>query len=384
MIVAVLKEGFPGENRVALIPPGVASLRKHEGVEVAVEASAGTGALRADGDYEAEGARIEANRARLLSEADIVLAVRGPGADPGFPARDLDRLKQGAIMAGFLEPLAQPEVMRSLAERGVTAFAMELIPRTTRAQSMDALSSMANIAGYEAVLIAAAASAKIFPLMMTAAGTMAPARVLVIGAGVAGLQAIATAKRLGAVVEGYDIRPEVKEQVESLGARFVEFDLQAAEGKGGYAAQQSKEFYQRQQELMAKHLESVDIVITTAAVPGKRAPILITEEMTQHLRPGAIVVDLAAEKGGNCAVTQPGEVVDYRGITVIGTLNLASKAAYHASQMYSKNMTTFLDLLLEDGTANINLEDDIIAGTLVTRAGEITHPAVKKALEETP
>ena len=270
--------------------------------------------------------------------------------------------------------------MQALASRGVTSFAMELVPRITRAQTMDALSSMASIAGYEAVLLGAEHSPKMFPMQITAAGTITPAKVFVLGAGVAGLQAIATARRLGALVEAYDIRPVVKEEVESLGARFVELEIEAeAEGQGGYAAAQSEEFQRRQRRLLAERLASVDVVITTAAVPGKRAPILITTDMSGHLRPGAVVIDLAAEKGGNCELTRAGETVEYQGVTIVGPVNLPSRAAYHASQMYSKNIATFVDLLVKGGDLTLDLEDEIIKGTLVTHQGRVVHSAVLKA-----
>jgi NAD(P) transhydrogenase subunit alpha len=380
MIVAAIKESFPNERRTALIPQHVAALKK-TGVEVVVEAGAGAGSLHGDAEYEQAGARVETSRARLLGEADVVLMVRGPGAYRDFAAADLDRLKKGAVLVGFLEPLAEPEAMKALAERGLTLFSMELIPRITRAQSMDALSSMANIAGYKAVLLAAGTSSKMFPMMMTAAGTITPARVFVLGAGVAGLQAIATAKRLGAVVEAYDVRPEVKEQVQSLGGRFVELDLKTeAQGTGGYAAAQSEDFYRRQQELLAKHFKTADVVITTALVPGRKAPVLISKEMAENLAPGAVVIDLAAEKGGNCAVTEPGRTIDYRGVTVIGPVNLPSEVPFHASQMYSKNVSAFVTQLLKDGQLQLNLEDEIVKGTLVAHGGQLVHPAVLKAL----
>jgi len=383
VIAAIAKESFPAEKRVALIPRDAGAYKK-TGLGIVVEAGAGDAALHADSEYETQGARIEPDRAAVFSAADLLLTVRGPGAHPGFPAADLDRLKKGAVVIGFLEPLAQPEAMRALAERGLTAFAMELIPRTTRAQSMDALSSMANIAGYEAVLLAAKRSPKMFPMMMTAAGTITPSKVFVLGAGVAGLQAIATARRLGALVEAYDIRPEVKEQVESVGARFVELEIEteASAGKGGYAAAQSEDFYRRQRELLAKRLESVDVLITTAAVPGKRATVLITKEMAEHLPLGAVVVDLAAEKGGNCELTQAGVEVVHQGVTILGPLNLATEAAYHASQMYSKNLSSFVTLLVKEGKLALNLDDDIISGTLVAHDGKVVHPAVRKALGE--
>ena len=380
MIAAVIKENFPGEKRVALVPRNVAALTQ-AGLDVIVESGAGSASLHPDSEYEKAGARVETDRGALLSETDLLLTVRGPGAFAGFPSEELDRIKRGAILIGFLEPLAEPETMQALASRGVTAFAMELVPRITRAQTMDALSSMASIAGYEAVLLGARHSPKLFPMQITAAGTITPAKVFVLGAGVAGLQAIAAARRLGALVEAYDIRPVVKEQVESLGARFVELEIETeVEGQGGYAAAQSEAFHRRQRELLAERLASVDVVITTAAVPGKRAPILITADMTEHLRPGAVVVDLAAEKGGNCELTRAGETVVYRGVTIVGPVNLPSQAAYHASQMYSNNIATFVDLLAKGGDLTLDLEDEIIKGTLVTHQGRVVHPAVLKAL----
>ena len=382
MIVAIPKETFPGENRVALAPADVAALVK-AGVEIAVESGAGVGALHKDEAYISQGAKVEDTRARLLSRADTVLMVRGPGADPDFPQSDLDALRPGAALIGFLEPLAEPEWMKSLAGRNLTLFAMDLIPRVTRAQQMDSLSSMATLAGYKAVLLAAQAAPRMFPLMMTAAGTLTPAKVLVIGAGVAGLQAIATARGLGAVVEAYDLRPAVKEQVESLGARFVELDLKAddAETSGGYASEQSDDFYRLQRELLAAHLAKSDVVITTAAVPGKRAPILISRDIFENLRPGSVVVDLAAEKGGNCSLTKPGEQRVVDGVTVIGPINLPSQVPLHASQMYSKNITTFLRFLLQDGGLNVDTSDEIIQGSLVAHGGRLVNPAVLKALK---
>ena len=383
MNVAVIRESFPGETRVALIPSAVGTLTKAGG-QVRVEAGAGDASLHPDREYESQGARIEAERARLLSEADVVLMVRGPGAHREFPAGDLDALTSGAAIIGLLEPLAQPAAAKGLADRNLNAFAMELIPRITRAQSMDALSSMANIAGYQAVLLAANASPKMFPMMMTAAGTVTPAKVFVLGAGVAGLQAIATAKRLGAVVDAYDVRPVVKEQVESLGARFVELGLEtkSAEAVGGYAAAQSEDFYRRQQELLTEHLAAADVIITTALVPGKKAPVLISEEMAARLTPGTVVVDLAAEKGGNCAMTQPGQRVERDGVIVLGPINLPAETPYHASQMYSKNISTFLLYLIHEGALQVDREDEIVQATLVAHEGRVVHPAVQKALEE--
>lgn len=382
MIVAIPKETFPGENRVALVPANVPALAK-AGVEITIESGAGAGAFQSDEAYISRGAKIEDNRERLLSRADTVLIVRGPGADPGFPQSDLDALRPGTALIAFLEPLAEPELMKSLAGRDLTLFAMDLIPRVTRAQQMDTLSSMATLAGYKAVLLAAQAAPRMFPLMMTAAGTFTPAKVFVIGAGVAGLQAIATARRLGAVVEAYDLRPAVKEQVESLGARFIELDLKAdeAETSGGYARQQTDDFYRVQQELLSEHLAKSDVVITTAAVPGKRAPILISRDIFENLRPGSVVVDLAAEKGGNCSLTKPGEQIVVDGVTIIGPTNLPSQVPLHASQMYSKNITTFLLFLLRDGGLNLDTSDEIIRESLVAHGGRLVNPAVLKALK---
>ena len=383
MIVAVPKETYLGERRVALIPTAVPSLTK-AGLEVVIEAGAGEGAKFSDTAFEARGARIETEHLRLLSQADVVVMVRGPGFHREFPARDLDALREGATIIAFLEPLAEPETMIALARRNLTLFAMELIPRTTRAQSMDAVSSMATIAGYKAVLLAANALPKLFPMLMTAAGTITPARVLVMGAGVAGLQAISTARRLGAVVEAYDIRPIVKEEVESLGAKFVELELksQEAQDAGGYATAQSEDFYRREQELLARHVRNADVVITTAAVPGKRAPTLIPKEVVAGMRPGSVIVDLGAEKGGNCAVTVPGETIVHNGVTVVGPIRPAAELAVHASQMYSSNVSAFLLYLVKDGRLNLNLEDEIIRGTLVAHGGTLVHEAVLAALKQ--
>ena len=382
MLVAVPKESFPGETRVALIPAGIAPLKK-AGLEVAVEAGAGAAALHSDAEYESHGARIETDRKALLGQADIILLVRGPGDFVQYPAEDLAACKKGAAFLAFLDPLGQPEMMRDLANRGLTLFSMELMPRITRAQSMDALSSMASIAGYKAVLMAADHAPTIFPMMMTAAGTIKPTKVFVLGAGVAGLQAIATAKRLGAVVEGYDIRTEVREQIESLGGKFVEIkvDVETKTGAGGYAAQQSPEYYARQQELLGQHLSGVDVIVTTAAVPGRKAPVLITEAMMEGLRPGTVVVDLAAERGGNCALTEAGQLVERRGVKILGPINVPAQVPAHASQMYSRNIQTFLSHLVKDGQLQFDLEDEITAGTLVAHEGKVTHPRVQQALE---
>ena len=292
-------------------------------------------------------------------------------------------LKEGTTLISFTEPLAQPEIMKKLAERKLTVFSMELMPRTTRAQSMDALSSMATIAGYKAVLAAADASPKLFPMFMTAAGTITPSRVFILGAGVAGLQAIATARRLGAVVEAFDIRPVVKEEVESLGAKFVQLEMDAdeAQDSGGYATAQSEDFYRRQQELMAERIKNSDVVITTAAVPGKKSPVLISEEVVADMRPGSVIVDIAADKGGNCAVTKPGEKIVHKGVIVIGPLNIPAGVPVHASQMYSKNISTFLLHMVKEGKLELDLEDEITKGALVAHAGELVHQAVLDALQ---
>jgi NAD(P) transhydrogenase subunit alpha len=323
-----------------------------------------------------------ASRAEVFETADVILQVRGPGANPESGARDLAEYRRGQTAIGFGEPLTAIDAARQLAAAGVTFLAMELMPRITRAQSMDALSSMATIAGYKAVLIAADSLPRMFPMLMTAAGTVAPARVLVIGAGVAGLQAIATARRLGAVVSGYDIRAAVKEQIESLGARFVVLDMgeTAAEDKGGYAKAMGEDFYRRQRELLGDVLAEQHVVITTAAVPGKKAPILITREMSARMAPGSVIVDIAAERGGNCELTRPGEVVVEAGVSIHGPVNLASTIPYHASQMYAKNIATFLKYLVKDGQLALNREDEIVRETLVTQGGEVVHARVRELI----
>jgi NAD(P) transhydrogenase subunit alpha len=382
MLAAIPRESFPGEKRVALVPKDVAALKK-AGLELVLESGAGRAALHQDADYEAQGARVEADRGRLLAAADILLTVRGPGSHREFPQADLDAMKPGAAIVGFLDPLDDPAMTKALAERGLTLLSMELMPRITRAQSMDALSSMATVAGYKAVLLAANAAPRMFPMLMTAAGTVTAARVFVLGAGVAGLQAIATAKRLGGVVDGYDVRPAVKEQVESLGARFVVLNVETgqAETAGGYAKAQSEEFYKRQQQLLGEHLSAMDVVITTAAVPGKKAPVLITGEMVAGMRPGTVIVDLAAERGGNCALTRPGETVDHNGVVILGPVNVPSELPAHASQLYSRNVATFVAHLVKDGNLQLEEEDEIVSGTLVARGGKVVHPVVLQALE---
>jgi len=379
MIVGVPQETFPGERRVAVIPAVIPSLVK-AGLEVLVQQGAGEKAFFPDTAFQEKGARIAASRDEVFEKADIILQVRCPGANPERGASDLTRYRNGQVVIGHHEPLTEVGLLQDLASIGVAALSMEMMPRITRAQSMDSLSSMATIAGYRAVLMAAAHLPRLFPMLMTAAGTLAPARVFVVGVGVAGLQAIATARRLGAVVEAYDIRPAVADQVKSLGAKFVEFDLETAgaEDKGGYAKEQDTEFIRRQQAEMAKTVAGNDVVITTAAVPGKRAPVLLTADMVAGMEPGSVIVDLAAERGGNCELTRPGENVVVDGVTIMGPLNLASDTPTHASQMYAKNITTFLLALITDGQLTLDQEDEIVQGTLMCQSGELVHPLVRE------
>jgi NAD(P) transhydrogenase subunit alpha len=376
----VPRETFPEERRVALVPRTCEALTKL-GTSVTVEQSAGVEAGFPDDQYVTRGARIGSRSDAF--QADIVAQVRSLGANPDAGRADLAMLRPGQTLIGFGEPLTALQEDADLARTGVSFFSMELMPRITRAQSMDALSSMATIAGYKAVLLAATTLPKIFPMLMTAAGTITPARVLVLGAGVAGLQAIATARRLGAIVYAYDVRSAVREQIESLGAKFVVLDIETgqSEDKGGYAKAMTEEFYRRQRELLTEVIREQDVVITTAAVPGKKAPILITAEMASALVPGSVIVDIAAERGGNCELTKPGETVVHQGISVLGPLNLASTAPFHASQMYSSNIASFLKLMLaKDGTLNINRDDEIIRETLVTYGNEVVHPRVTELL----
>ena len=374
MRIAIAKEIEVGERRVALIPDVVARLVK-QGLEIAVEAGAGEGSFFSNDAYEAAGAKIIYDAATLWREADILLKV-------GIPKdHEINQLREGSVLISFLSPLAQPEVVQQLANQKVTAFSMELIPRTSRAQSMDALSSQAGVAGYKAVLIAAAALPKFFPMLTTAAGTIKPAKVFVMGAGVAGLQAIATARRLGAVVEAFDIRPAVKEEVQSLGAKFIEVTLdEDTVASGGYAKEISEASKQRTQEVLTEHVKNADVVITTAQVPGKKAPLLVTEEMVAQMAPGSVIVDLAADQGGNCAGTEPGKDVVRHGVTIIGPINLPSSMPVHASQMYAKNISTLLQYLVKEGQLQLNFEDDIIGSTCITHGGEILNQRVKDAL----
>lgn len=379
MIIGVPKETFPGERRVALIPAALPSLTKAH-IQVVIERGAGAEAGFPDAEYEQKGARIAATRRDVFDQAGLIAQVRTPGANPAAGQADIELLGPGKVIVGMAEPLIELETIKTLAERRVTSFALELMPRITRAQGMDVLSSMASIAGYKAVIVAAASLPRLFPLMMTAAGTLTPANVLVIGAGVAGLQAIASAKRLGARVSAYDVRPAVKEQVQSLGAKFIELPLEtaAAEDKGGYAKAQDESFYRRQRETMLLAVAESQVVITTALVPGRKAPVLLTTEMVAGMAPGSVIVDLAAERGGNCELTKADEVVVRNGVTILGPTNLPSTVPYHASQMYARNMTTFLLHIIQADEVQFDMGDEITVETLVTRDGEIVHKRIRE------
>ncbi|MDP2957387.1 MAG: Re/Si-specific NAD(P)(+) transhydrogenase subunit alpha [Longimicrobiales bacterium] len=381
MIIGICKETFPGERRVALIPSAVPALVK-AGVDVKVEAGAGSASGHSDSDYEKQGAKVVATRSELFSACDVIVQVRTFGASLEAGRGDLALMRPEQIIIGNADPLSNASAAAEIAARGALLFALELVPRITRAQSMDVLSSQATIAGYKAVLLSAVHLPKMFPMMMTAAGSLRAARVFVIGAGVAGLQAIATAKKLGAVVEAYDVRPAVKEQIQSLGAKFVEMPLEAgaAEDKGGYAKALGEEFYRKQRELMLSVVQRSDVVITTAAIPGKKSPVLVTKEMVAAMTPGSVIVDLAAVGGGNCELTKADETVVAHGVTILGPTNLPSTVPNHASQMFSKNVATFVALLVKDGKLNLDLSDEIIRESLVTRGKEVVLPRVREAL----
>lgn len=381
MIIGVPKETYPGEQRVALIPATLPSLKK-EGMDVQIETGAGAASGYPDDAYTEKGGTIVSSRSQLFETAQIIAQVRLLGANPEQGQTDLPLMQPDQIIVGMADALANPHGIRELTTRRVRAFAMELMPRITRAQSMDVLSSMGTVSGYKAVLLAADALPKMAPMLMTAAGTVTPAKVFVIGAGVAGLQAVSMARRLGAAVEAYDVRPSVKEQVLSLGAKFVDLplDTQDAEDKGGYAKAQDESFYRRQRELLTKVIAASDVVITTATVPGKKAPILITADMVAGMTPGSVIIDLAAERGGNCELTQADRTVVVHGVTIIGTENLPSLVPYHASQMYSKNIATFLLHLVKKGELTIDREDEITKGTLVTCDGDVVHPQIRELL----
>jgi len=383
MIAAIPKETLAGERRVAIVPAHVPLLKKL-GLDVALETGAGAEAGFPDREYEAQGAHVLPSRAEVEGRADLLLEVRTPGANQHTGPAEAAALRRGIIVIGLADPLGTPEAAEALATAGVTSFALELVPRITRAQSMDVLSSMATVAGYKAVLIGAAALPRLCPMMMTAAGTIAPAKVFVVGAGVAGLQAIASARKLGAKVDAYDVRPAVKEQINSLGAKFVELPLETgtSEDSGGYAKAQDESFYRRQREMMLKVVAGADMVITTAAVPGKKSPVLITEEMVKGMAPGSVIVDLAAERGGNCELTKADETIVAHGVTILGPTNLPATVPYHASQMYSRNVVTFVQHLIKDGQVVFDMEDEITRDTLVTRNGEVVNARVRAALQQ--
>jgi H+-translocating NAD(P) transhydrogenase subunit alpha len=379
VIVGVPKESYPGERRVALVPLVVPNLTK-AGMEVIVEAGAGEQAGYPDTAYVDKGAKVVADRATVFRSADVVLQVLCYGSNDVTGKADVPLYKSGQALIGFLRPFGSADVLQQIAHAGVTAFSVETIPRTTRAQSMDALSSMATVCGYKAVLLAAETSPRIFPMMTTAAGTITPARVFVIGAGVAGLQAISTARRLGAVASAYDMRPAAKEQVQSLGGRFIELPIEAqnAQDARGYGTVQDESFYARQRELLTRIVAESDIVISAAVIPGKKSPVLITADMVKGMSPGSVIVDLAAERGGNCELTRMGETVNVHGVAIIGAINLASSVPYHASQMYARNLTTFLTYMVKDGKPQLNMQDEIIRETMITSGGEIVNARVRE------
>lgn len=381
MIIGIPKETFPGERRVALIPDLLNLLSKN-GHSVVLEPGAGVAAGFPDEHYKKAGAEIVADRNAVFSKADAILQIRGLGANEEAGAADLDRFKPGQVLAAMLDPLGNPQAVEKLASKNITVFSMELMPRITRAQSMDVLSSMATVAGYKAVLMAADHAPRMFPMFMTAAGTITPAHVFIIGAGVAGLQAIATARRLGAVVKAYDVRAAVKEQIESLGAKFVEMDLGAgdAEDKGGYAKEMGDDFIRKQRELMSEVCAESDVVITTAAIPGKASPVLVTKDMVAKMKPGSIIIDLAAERGGNCEYTKADDVVSEHGVEIHGPTNLPGTIPYHASQMYGKNLTTFLKEITKDGALALDLENEVHRETLVAHEGKVVHERIKSLL----
>jgi H+-translocating NAD(P) transhydrogenase subunit alpha len=382
VIVGVPKESYPGERRVALVPAVLPNLAK-AGFEIIVQAGAGAEAGYTDAAYVEKGAKILPDRAAVFSTADIIVQVLGYGSNDKNGKDDVPLYKRGQALVGFLRPFGSTEVVQQIAQAGVSAFSVELMPRITRAQSMDALSSMATVAGYKAVLLAGVTSPRIFPMMTTAAGTITPSRVFIIGAGVAGLQAISTARRLGAVASAYDMRPAAKEQVQSLGGRFVELPIEAqnAQDARGYGTAQDETFYARQRELLTKVVAESDIVITTAVIPGKKSPVLITADMVKGMAPGSVIVDLAAERGGNCELTRMDETISVNGVTIIGTVNLASTVPYHASQMYARNLMTYLTYMGKDGKLQMNMQDEITRETLVTHGGEIVNARVREFLK---
>ncbi|MGD0072745.1 MAG: Re/Si-specific NAD(P)(+) transhydrogenase subunit alpha [Candidatus Binataceae bacterium] len=374
MIIGVPKESFPGERRVAIVPASIPQLNKAK-CEVVIEEGAGISAGYTDAAYVEKGAKLLPTRAEIFATADVVIQVLCYGANDQTGRDDLPLMRSGQVLVGFLRALGSPQTVAEIAAKNVTAFSVELMPRITRSQNMDALSAMATVCGYKAVLLAADALPRFFPMLTTAAGTITPARVLTLGAGVAGLQAIATARRLGAVASAYDVRPAVKEQIQSLGGRYVELALETGQSQDhrGYAKQQDETFLQRQRELLTRVVAESDVVICTASVPGKRAPLLVTADMVKRMAPGSVIVDLASERGGNCELTQLNERISAHGVTIFGYFNLASTVPYHASQMYSRNLTAFLLHLVKDGQINIDVQDEITRETLVTRNGAVVH-----------
>lgn len=383
MIIGIPREIKPGEQRVAMTPANIQTWAA-KNVEFLVEVGAGEAAGYSDEDFSSAGATIIPNRAEIFNRADIIFQVQSPGANNVSGDQDLEHIRPGQLIAGMMDPLATPNIASAFAERGATAIAMELVPRISRAQSMDVLSSMATLAGYKAVLLGATRAPRIMPMLMTAAGTLNPMRVFVMGAGVAGLQACATAKRLGGVVEAYDVRPAARDQIISVGAKPIELDLETetSEGSGGYAKEQSEDFIRRQQELMTAVLAEQDLVITTAAVPGAKSPILVTTEMVKHMKPGAVIVDLAAERGGNCELTRLGETVVEHGVSIIGPENLAATVPHHGSQMYGKNMETLLSHLLDDDNQlKLDFEDEIIFETVIAHNKEVPHTRIRELLK---
>jgi len=381
MKIAVPKEVVPGEKRVALVPGVIGKLTK-AGFEIFVEKGAGEGSYYSDKEYEDAGAQIAASAKDLYKNADVVLKVRPPMAGKGKGKHELDLMPEGSVLICFLETLRNPQVAEELAKRKITSFSMDTIPRISRAQSMDALSSQASAAGYKAVLIAARTIRKFLPMLTTAAGTIPPAKIFIIGAGVAGLQAIATARRLGANVEGFDIRPAAKGEVESLGARFVDAHLEDTEAEGGYAKEVSEEAKKREHQVLHDHVATADIVVTTAQVPGKKAPLLVTKDMIKAMKPGSVLVDLAVEQGGNIELSKPGESIDYNGVTILGPKNLTSEMSAHTSQMYARNIITLLLHLTKEGQLNLDFNDEITSGSCITHNGEIVHERTKELLEQ--
>jgi H+-translocating NAD(P) transhydrogenase subunit alpha len=379
MIVGVPRETYPGERRVALVP-GVIPILVKAGIEVVIESGAGSQAGYPDADYVTRGAKLLLDRGEVFGTADVVTQVLCHGSNDKTGASDVPLMRADQVLIGFLRPLGSIETIQEIAARRVTAFSVELMPRTTRAQSMDALSSMATICGYKSLVLAADTLPRLFPMLTTAAGTITPARVLVMGAGVAGLQAIATARRLGAVTSAYDLRPAAQEQVQSLGARFVELPIEAkdAQDARGYATAQDEAFYQRQRELLGKVVAESDVVVTAAVIPGKTSPVLVTREMVSHMAPGSVIVDLAAERGGNCELTKAGETVIEHCVTIIGAFNLASTVPYHASQMYAKNLSAFLLHIAKGGKLELNMNDEIMRDTLLTRNGDVVNARVRE------